>query len=226
MGATWTSGAQEEGATWSTPDHSIDTSVLEWALDSSNVKATGIGTIEITGTDNDEKKTWTVGSKTASGCQVFLIINNRCHAMVLLKGCFYTSKQQDTIYPYVLMDRIGGIQNYRLIKDITKYKSYKCWQKIDCGNSMATAEALVRVTQADLGRRWARDLNNPTDQESFCLHYALSMLQALEVLKNVQPVEAEIWTKDQMEKAIKHVDPCWTRPGQTDVLYCEVCVLM
>lgn len=198
----------------STVDGTIDTNALDWDVDVDNMKATGIVSIEIIGTGQQAGETWTVGSTTTSGAQVSLVINSGVHAMVLLKGSFYSTNQPGDTYPYVLMDRCFGQQKYRLIKDIHVYGNSSALNIIDCGTTMATAEQLVQVAREDLKLKWANDYTRPMEngEESFCLYYALCVMRALNVIKNVVPVKASIWTEDQMADIIKFVDPSWTCP--------------
>eukprot|EP00931_Biecheleriopsis_adriatica_P038766 TRINITY_DN22164_c0_g1_i2.p1 TRINITY_DN22164_c0_g1~~TRINITY_DN22164_c0_g1_i2.p1 ORF type:complete len:142 (+),score=18.96 TRINITY_DN22164_c0_g1_i2:226-651(+) len=122
----------------------------------------------------------------------------RCPCDGLLKGCFYSTNQPGKTYPYVLMDRMGDRQKYRLIQDITAYTGYQGWQIIDYGTTMATAEEFVQVAKEDLKLKWARNCARPmaNGEESFCLYYALNVLHALKVLKNVRPVKSNLWTED------------------------------
>ncbi|CAE7393998.1 unnamed protein product [Symbiodinium sp. CCMP2592] len=210
------------GSHHSTPNGSIDTNALEWDVDMNNVKATGLVTIEIIGTGCQSGETWTVGSTSASGARVHFVVNSGRHAMVLLTGGFYSTNQPGKTYAYVLIERIVDHQKYRLIHNIKQYTGWKSWELYDCGITMATADKLVDIAREDLKRRWASDFRNPMQngEESFCLFYAMNVLRALGVLKNLKPVDAELWTKDQMSQIIKFVDPSWKSPPEWP------CVLM
>jgi len=198
----------------------INTNCFDWKLDENNINATDAANIEIIGTHTHAGQSWTVGRKNLSEVQVFLIIKDGCHAMVLQKGCFYTTNEPNKEYQYVLLDRLGDQQNFRLIDDITKYGNYATMQFIECGTTTATADELVQVLKADLKLRWVEDIQRPRadGQESFDLFFALRVLHGLGVLQNVAPVKSRLWTEEQMEGVIKFVDPSWNKPERPGLL--------
>jgi len=199
------------------PSAGIDTNKLGWNFDENNIKASGLASIEFTGTDHQGKPTgekWTVSSPPPYGAKVSLVIKDGVHAMVLMQGNFETTNHPGKVFNYVLMDRLFQFQSYRLVDDITKYDGYSTFVTMDCGTTMATADKLVNIVKEDLKKKWAQNLLRPREdgEESFCLYYAMNVLHALGVLKNIVPVESDLWKVDQMTKVIKFVDPSWTSP--------------
>merc|ERR1711920_275614 len=106
-----------------------------------------------------------------SGATVSLVICGGIHAMVLLKGCFYSTNSEGETYPYCLMDRMGDAQTYRLVKEITGYRGYEGWKIYNCGTTMATAQQFVDIAKKDLKLKWAQSYQSPMEngEESFCL---------------------------------------------------------
>jgi hypothetical protein len=200
---------------------SILTNTLLYQQDVDNIRAKSDFEIEFIGTGDQEWGTWTVSSKKHmdSQIEVSLILKaDATHAVVLLKGKFQsTMVNPGDIYNYAMMERVGDNQKIRLVKNIRDYADVKTWQQIPAGTTIFTAKQLVEVSKQDLRLRWAKNFFNPKRDgtESFCLLYAVRVLHALKVLKNVKPVPATLWTADIMEQVIKFVDPSWVKPRTT-----------